>query len=456
MKKILTWTFVSLLALLVMGLAVLQIISDSTASVEKAVIAEVRTRTMDQSKRPALSDNSKPDTTRALNSPAPFEDCEVQKLRWAALLEKINNAERPIDQPGARSWERYLYPDQYPDGDFGVAEVPPDYWSRVAAHVHSNAEVLAEFETLARRFNPDCGDLQQFSMPELDELSRIDHLLQTDMAFALYRKDYDSAMNNLRSGTALAYAAQGFGFPHRIEPRHVTIILEALAAGAVKDETWQQLLSVMRTFRNRDFILHYVRHYPHVPFGATVQESSYLKRAVRAAIHEIQEPVLNRDAVRFAPLVEKLVALAEEPYYEAKPELDKLVAEYSLRPHDRHSYSNESGARASVVNLIYAVFPRNALVQAQIDIFSLVIALERARDPSGAYPESLDAAVQCLGYPVPLNPFDGTPYRYEVTADSYRLGFELDRPALISALDRESTSMWVESVNGEVRVNIGE
>lgn len=450
MKKFLTWTFVSLVAVLAMGLITLELFTQSTARERDAAITKVRARATENFPHPSSRAAAADLAVEVLPLADSSDGCDAQAARWEAL-------EKPL-RLGTLDQNRELWDIHHKIGDgasaiitnrFDTKDFGEDFLAELEAYVERRKEVIKAVKLLLFEYSPDCEFLQQFPTPEYHFL---DHLLLVELGSALHRGDFDTAIEDLTATISLAYMVQGYRFPHRIEPDHARILFDALNSGVVREETWRRFLRAMRAYRDRDFMIHFIRRFPHVPFGASVQESSYWGRGIRAAIQQVQEPALNREAARLAPLLADLEVLGREPYYVAKPGLDRLIAEYDLTPHERHSYSNESAARASIVNLIHVVFPRNAAVQAQIDLFSIALALHLTRIRLGSYPESLDVAADALSAPIPINPFNGSPYHYEISGNGFRLGFELDNPVMLPALDRESTDLWVESVNGELRM----
>lgn len=454
MKKFLTWTFVCVVALATMALVALDLLQHTTALERDAVIAQVRARSRNTPLPPESRDatGAHSPTSRAPSAISQRE-CEAQAAQFEALNEAIRKL--PPDykalDAAAKKQAREVFDaiHKLNDNRFDAAEFSESIGERLAAYVDSRAGQINEARTLLATFDPDCGFLQESKIPYG---SFAGAALDDERAFALYRGDFDTVIDNMAAGVPLAYEGYGYGFPYEIAPRDVSVIFRALESGVVRSETWDRLLSAMRTFRHRNFMVYYARHYPHVPIGATVQETSLIKRGIRAFIREVQEPTLNLDTARLVPVLEELAGLTGEPYYKVKPELDRIVAQHDLTPHDRHSYSNESSARASIVNIINTVFHRNAVVQMQIDIVSISIALERTRQQRGGYPESLESAADFLGATMPLNPIDGTPYRYEVAGDGFLLGFELDHTVVLSVLDQKRNALWVESSKGELRI----
>jgi len=454
MRKFLTWTLVSLVALLVMGVVTLDLLASSTARERDAVIARTRSRgtaTIPMSTA-TPPDGALPSVTHVNSRSGDY--CIDQEACWVTLEEQLRlgpwNQERKL-------WERYhnvnngaraIVLDRFETGDFGEG-----FLSMLDAYAEQNKEEAEEVRSLLLEYAPECEMLQAMKLPDYHHF---EHLIMVELAVSLLRSDFKTAIEDLTAMTSLAYMAHGYKFPHRFEPHFARIFLEALNSNTVPEETWRQFLNALRAYRDRDFMIHYVRQYPHIPFGATVQEDSYLKRGARALIREAQQPALNRDAARFIPVLDKLATLSTVPYYEAKPALQKLIDDYDLTPHDRHSYASESGARASIVNLVQVVFPIQAAIQAQIDLISLATALESVRRGRGSYPESLDDTTELLGAAVPMNPVDGTPYRYVVTDKGFRLGFELDNPVALTVLGRKSPTLWVVSVNGTLEIGDGE
>ncbi len=450
MKKFLTWSFVSLVAVLAMGFITLELFTQSTARERDAAITKVRARDAENIPDPSSRAAAAVPTVEVQSLSDYSDGCEAQVAQWEALEKRLRLG--PWGQ-NKELWELHhkigngasaIITNRFDTKDFGG-----DFSAELEAYVERRREGIEAVKLFLFEYSESCEFLQRLPTPEYHIF---EHLIVVELGSTLHRGDFDTAIEDLTATISLAYMAQGYRFPHRMEPEHARILFNSLNSGVVREDTWKRFLRAMRAYRDRDFMIHYTHRFPHVPFGATVQESSFLGRGIRAAIQQVQEPALNREAARLAPLMVELEALGREPYHVAKPELDRLTAEFDLTPHERHSYSNESPVRASIVNLVHTVFPRNASVQAQIDLFTIAIALQLTRVRLGSYPGSLDVVADALSAPIPLNPLNGIPYQYEISDNGFRLGFDLDKSVMVPVLGRESTGLWVESVNGELRM----
>jgi hypothetical protein len=123
---------------------------------------------------------------------------------------------------------------------------------------------------------------------------------------------------------------------------------------------------------------------------------------------------LDMDESRYLELMNRTVSVAELPYYEAAPELERIDKDIDSLS---FFHLNSTMLLPSVTRLSRA----QARHEAGLDLMQLGIILEQYEAREGSYPESLDAIAPDLGGDLPLDPFTGEAYHYRRSGDGFLL-----------------------------------
>jgi len=125
-------------------------------------------------------------------------------------------------------------------------------------------------------------------------------------------------------------------------------------------------------------------------------------------------PWANMDEAAYADILSRVASAAELPYYEAMPILDAVDAGFETLPRTR-----------ILTRLLVPALSRACQAQARheamLDLMQMGILLEQYKVRTDRYPESLDAIIPDLGSSVPVDPFSGGPYHYQLSGDSFIL-----------------------------------
>ncbi len=125
-------------------------------------------------------------------------------------------------------------------------------------------------------------------------------------------------------------------------------------------------------------------------------------------------PWLNMDADAYSEILSRAAAVAELPYYEARPELERIENDIDNLPWAR-----------GITRTLVPRLPRTCIAQARheatIDLMQMGLLLEQYQGQHGSYPQSLDAIAPGLGGELPVEPYTGEPYHYEASDDSFLL-----------------------------------
>ncbi|MBI5094555.1 MAG: hypothetical protein HZB26_19245 [Candidatus Hydrogenedentes bacterium] len=133
---------------------------------------------------------------------------------------------------------------------------------------------------------------------------------------------------------------------------------------------------------------------------------------------------MNENERVFGEVMTKLLQLASLPYYEAKPRLEEIRAQFNIpTPWELPIWKREPGWYA-ISTVVHERFGSRAYTEATIDLTRFAILLEKSRSQDGDYPAGLDALAPAFGGHLPVNPFDGMPYQYARTDDGYDLSYK--------------------------------
>ncbi len=124
-------------------------------------------------------------------------------------------------------------------------------------------------------------------------------------------------------------------------------------------------------------------------------------------VKPVCKPWLNRDSQARADITARMIEALESPYYKVHPVLAKIKADIDELPYVK--YTAQIFLRRN-----FHVSTGQASHEARIDVMQLGVMLEAYRTQHAVYPKTLDVIAEALGGSLPVNPFTGSPYNYEV------------------------------------------
>ncbi len=115
----------------------------------------------------------------------------------------------------------------------------------------------------------------------------------------------------------------------------------------------------------------------------------------------------------FRRIMNRWIAAAKHPYYEAAPELELLKKEID-------------GQRSILLMLLLHSRPSGpcqvqAYHEVRLDLMQMGILLEQYKAQNGSYPAKLDAIAPDIGGSLPVDPFSGEAYHYVPAEDEFLL-----------------------------------
>ncbi len=125
-------------------------------------------------------------------------------------------------------------------------------------------------------------------------------------------------------------------------------------------------------------------------------------------------PWLNMDEAAYADLIGRLCSAAEQPYYEAAPEMNQIEMDFS-------SLAPTRVLSDRLIPGLMRAYESQARHEAILDLMQMGILVEQHHARTGSYPESLDAIAPEFGGSLPVDPFTGNPYLYQPSDDGFLL-----------------------------------
>jgi len=125
-------------------------------------------------------------------------------------------------------------------------------------------------------------------------------------------------------------------------------------------------------------------------------------------------PWVRLDEAAYAGIKGRILAAADLPYYEARGEIHAITEDQSRLPRSRVM-------TRYVLGHVPTLFELTARYQTLQELAQLGLLVEHHYAQQGVYPEQLDAVAPALGREIPVDPFTGLPYRYEISGDGFQL-----------------------------------
>jgi len=128
----------------------------------------------------------------------------------------------------------------------------------------------------------------------------------------------------------------------------------------------------------------------------------------------IARPFLYMDQEAYADIMGRMTDAMELPFYEAKPELERINTEIESLPRTR-----------VLSRMLLPALTRTAEAQArneaQLGLMRLGLAVELYHEQIGEYPQNLEDVAPTVGGEIPLDPFTGMPFVYEPRGNRFTL-----------------------------------
>lgn len=149
----------------------------------------------------------------------------------------------------------------------------------------------------------------------------------------------------------------------------------------------------------------------------------------------VARPWLNMDEAAYADIIGRMGEAAALPYYEANPVFDQMEADIEGLPRTRILSRTLLPALGRAVEA-------QARHEAYMGLMGLGLAVEQYHAQNGQYPQTLNEVAPILGGSIPLDPFTGQPFGYELSGGSYTLYSRMG--SIVTLDDRRRRSLPVD------------
>ena len=307
---------------------------------------------------------------------------------------------------------------------------------QVAVFLEANREYIIGLRQLMNSGGPfwkrDFSNGVEIPIPNLLHLRRCANLLTADATLATGRRDYETAVTDL---TAIMKMADAL----REEPVLITQMIRLGIVGimygnitqTIKGEDLPPELAgqIIRYAANANERTSLANSFAgEALFGLEAFEGirtgdldrtgmspkgmdAFLMRAYGSLL---ARPFLNLDEEAYADIIGQVNEVAQLPFYEAMPEMERISHEIENLPRTRVL------TRMALPSLTRIV-EQQARYEAQLGLMQVGLAVEQYHGQNGNYPETLDEIAPTLGGAIPMDPFTGQPFVYEPHNNSFTL-----------------------------------
>jgi hypothetical protein len=292
---------------------------------------------------------------------------------------------------------------------------PPDLLARVQAWLEAHQDLVAQARDLAARgTNLDLAAVpMEDVLPLVQKLNAVVRLLTINAEALAALGHHPEAVPLLKDAVAVSDL---LGSQHLIiaqQRRSVAyhLVLDALRGvmrgHQLSDAQLGELERQLRGAHQRDQFA-----------AATAGES----RLVIARFDEIRvstlgrlaAPVVNWNEASYIEYMNSVADEASRPYY-------AIAATTVPAPNLPITHFYTRAMLGILQPALGRTIEEQARHEARVDMARIAIALERHYLETGTYPVSLDPVASVLGEQVPVDPFTGRPYQYQLSDDGYRL-----------------------------------
>lgn len=328
----------------------------------------------------------------------------------------------------------------------GVLEKDIGQWSaderaRLEAFFSANQDLILEIRELAERGGPvyplDFSRGFNLELPHLAQMRDFARLLSGDAIVKALNGHYEETVADLVAGMKLADAVSE-------EPilisQLVGIAMDGIVCatyprifegGELPQDLARELVRQAAQSQGREaFADSFLgEQYMGLDVFAQLQESDWLtgidvlggnsgfpSSGLPALLYTspLARPWRYMDEQAYAETMGSFADATRLPYYEARPLLEQLADDIEDLPRTR-----------LLSRTLLPALARSALAQARreatLDMLQIGIMLEQQFAQRGEYPAMLDAIAGDLGGTVPVDPFSGEPYHYEVQGGTFVL-----------------------------------
>ena len=314
-----------------------------------------------------------------------------------------------------------------------VKEWTEDDWALVKEFVNASHDLVLEIRRLAAMGGPvyelDYSKGVNIELPHLAKLRDLARVLSWDATVRGHDGDYGEAVEDITAGFKLSGVLKD-------EPilisQLVRIAIDGICYGAVQqalppegvppDLARRLIESAGRSDCRDSFVGSFsgegfmgLDTFERIRDGESIgEQTSKDTILLRLYGSMFARPWLNMDEETYAQTLGRMGEISELPFYEAHPQMEEIKQDVEDLPRTRVF------SRMLLPGLM-RVIEAQARLEVQLDLVQIGLSVEQYHAQNGAYPATLDAIAPSIGGGIPVDPFTGQPYRYQVSSGGFLL-----------------------------------
>ena len=425
MRKVMSIAFATFIAIGVIVLIAKGMLDRSTGAARTAAVATLEEKLeqlSDLVPEPAALSGA---ATALADPVVPIPSREALRARWKELFKTWT--ERRNDGRFQDEWKAFRKTvDQSRHEPLYLENLTAADWELLASFLEKNGDIQPLLAGLTQPGYPSFSDLE---IVYYHLIYDFDRLLSGHMLLASHTEDRPAYYADI--ATILRFSARGaWAYPPESLLADMPVSIElTLAQGDFDETAWEQTLLALSDARQRkqfvDTCAKRVRWtidwYDQMPRGSgfSLGEAPQLHVLMWGYRYGLTSK-MNQDMVRFSDIMGDFLDLAPRPYFEIKPELERIVAEREILDYEDYGLFDRTPTEVYIGSLAHGEFWDRAYREGLLDQTALAISLARYRNRHGTLPNELGDLEEA----VPLNSLTGETHQYERVGDEYSLWFD--------------------------------
>ena len=306
-------------------------------------------------------------------------------------------------------------------------------WARIKEYIGANQDLIQEIRRLAEMGGPayelDFSKGSAMELPHLAKLREMARMLRADALVQGHEGDYAETVEDIVSGFKLSTVVKD-------EPILISQLVriamegicwqtaqEALPPEGIPADLARRLVeyagrcdyreSFANSFSGEGFMG--LEQFDQVREGRTGGTTSTMDNLFLSVYGSVfARPWLNMDEETYADTISRMGEISRLPYYEALPQMKEIDTQIEELPRTRV-------LSQILLPALTRAIEAQARVEAEIDLMQIGISVEQYHASTGNYPATLDALSPSLGGSVPVDPYTGEAYRYQLSGGGFLL-----------------------------------
>jgi Tfp pilus assembly protein PilE len=306
-------------------------------------------------------------------------------------------------------------------------------WARIKEYVGAAQDLIQEIRRLAEMGGPayelDFSKGSAMELPHLAKLREMARLLRADALLQGHSGNCAEAVEDIVAGFKLSAVVKD-------EPILISQLVRIAMGGICWDAAQSALPpegipadlarrlveyagrcdyreSFANSFSGEGFMG--LEQFDQVREGRTGGTTSTMDNLFLSVYGSVfARPWLNMDEETYADTISRMGEISRLPYYEALPQMKEIDTQIEGLPWTREF------SRLLLPALTRAI-ESQARVEAELNLMQIGISVEQYHASTGNYPATLDMISPSLGGSLPVDPFTGESYHYQLSGGSFLL-----------------------------------